>query len=469
MTNNFDQHEADVVVIGAGLAGLMAARALLRSGREPIVVEARDRIGGRVVNQPIGDDRVVEMGGQWVAPRDDVLRSIAAEHDIDLFPTFDTGKQLLELTHGLRSHQSSIPRLGPLSLLELGFARWKLDRQARTVPPGEPWKAPDAKKLDGQTLGSWMDRHLRTRDARGVLETGIATIFGGEPNEVTLLHALSFIHGAGDFDTLTRTRGGELQDRVVGGSPRIAQVLADEVGEQRMLFEHPADRIEHYDDSVVVRSGRTRVRARRAIIAVPPALAGRIRYEPALPGVRDQALQRLPMASSTKIAVVYDRPFWRERGLSGRSVSVRGPLTVTFDNSPPDSSPGVLIGFSTAARGRELARLPEPERRDSVINALKRLFGPDAGQVRDYFEKSWTDDEWARGCYFGLATGGALTGPLRILREPTGSLHWAGSETVFENYGGMDGALISGLRAADEVLAELSPEATRARADAAAE
>jgi monoamine oxidase len=200
---------------------------------------------------------------------------------------------------------------------------------------------------------------------------------------------------------------------------------------------------------------------------VPPALAGRIRFEPQLPKPRRDALASLPLGSVIKIAAVYDHPFWRDRGLSGRAVTVNSPITTTFDNSPPDGSPGVLVAFAPGSHARKLASCSAAERREAVLKTLKRLFGPEAARPEGYFERDWTADPWSRGCYFGLPARGAITKLLPEFGTPTGSIHWAGSETAFGSFGGMNGALMSGERAAGEVLAQLE-SAARGRSVAVA-
>jgi len=445
--------EADVVVVGAGLAGLMAARVVAAAGLKPVVLEARDRVGGRTVNEHIGGTVVVEMGGQYVAHRDTRLRALLAELGIDTFPVYDRGAHLLELERGVRSYRGKLPRVRPLTLLDLGRARWRIDRSAKQVPTTAPWQAPRAREWDNTSFGSWMDANVRTREGRSLLHAAFTTIWADDPHGVNLLGALSRVHEAGGFENLTGTRGGVLQDRVVGGATRVAEAMAAELD---VVCGCPVDAIVDHGSSVEVEAGSTRVTARRAIVAVPPVLARRIRFEPGLADVGRKALDCLAPGSVIKVAVAYERPFWRDRGLSGRALTIDGPVTTTFDNSPPDGGPGVLIGFVPGPRARELAKRPAAERRDAVLATFTRLFGPEAARPERYLEKDWTGDPWSRGCYYGLPAPGAVTELFPTFGEPTGSIHWAGTETTFRSLGGMNGAVASGERAGGEVLAALS-------------
>lgn len=453
-----ERREADVVIVGAGLAGLSAARALVQAGVEVVVVEARDRVGGRVLNAPIGAGRIVEMGGQWMGARQPEIAKLAHELGIGTFRTYNAGKRLIDRNGNVRSYTGRVPPVSVLALIELGIIRWMLNRAARKVSVGSPWDSAHATLWDGHTLGTWLHTRLHTRDAKAVMETAVASIWAAEPQDVNFLQALAYIRAAGGFDALTsETTGGLQQDRFVGGSALIAERVATELGE-RVVLGAPVRTIMDRAGRLDVDAGSVRVEARRGIVAIPPSLAARIHFDPSLPGIRDQALQRLPMGSVIKIVAIYERPFWREQGLSGQAVIMSGPLAATFDNSPPDGSPGVLLAFSPGARGWEFAQLSIAERQKIVIEEFVRLFGSAAGRPLDYQEKDWTADPWTRGCYFGLAAAGSITGPLRALREPVGRIHWAGSETALQYYGQMNGAVASGQRAAHEVITALEAE-----------
>lgn len=450
------RHEGDVAIIGAGLAGLMAARVVAAGGLRPIVLEARDRIGGRTVNEPLGTDDVIEMGGQYVACRDSGLRTLIDELGLRTFPVYDSGHGLLELSRGPRRFRGSIPRVPALTLLDLGRARWRMDRSARAVPTHAPWDAPRAEECDRTTFGAWLDANVRTRDARALLHTAFSAIWAHDPAAVNLLGGLSRIHEAGGLDNLTAVRGGVLQDRVVGGATRIAEVIADELGDDAVLCGCPVDTIVDHGSSVEVHAGAMRVSARRAIVALPPVMARRIAFEPALPATRRRALDCLSPGSVTKFAAVYERPFWRERGLSGRSLTIHGPVTNTLDNSPPDGGAGVLVGFVPGPRSLALAQRPQRQRREAVLDTFARMFGPEAGRPERLVEKDWTADPWSRGCYYGMPGPGVMTALMPSFTQPVGSIHWAGTETTFRSLGGMNGAVLSGQRTGDEVLAALS-------------
>jgi monoamine oxidase len=446
--------EVEVAVVGAGLAGLSAARALSAAGRECVVLEARDRVGGRTLNEPIGDGKIVELGAQWVGPTQDRIVGLIAELGLETFPTYSKGQNAFENRDSVRRYRGTIPKLNPVALAETGLALARLNRLARRVSPEAPWQAERAAAWDTQTFESWMRRNVRTAGARELLRLAIEGVWAAEPRDLSLLHVLFYISSAGSLELLLDTEGGAQQDRVVGGTQLISTRMADELPDTVML-ESPVRAIEHGTSGVVVTSDREPVRARRVIVAIPPTLAGRIAYSPALPALRDGLCQRMAQGSVVKCMAVYDRPFWRERGLSGQLTSTRGPVSVGFDNSPPDGTPGVLLAFLEGRAAREGAALDPAARRAAVLGSLARAFGPEAARAEHYVDKAWANDEWSRGCYGGFMPPGAWTDHGNALRAPIGPIHWAGAETATVWNGYMDGAVSSGRRAAAEVMEAL--------------
>ncbi|HEU0024748.1 MAG TPA: flavin monoamine oxidase family protein [Thermoleophilaceae bacterium] len=447
--------DVDVAVVGAGLAGLTAARELAATGASVVVVEARDRVGGRVLNEDIGGGNVVEVGAQWIGPTQDRLAALAAQLDVGTFPTYVKGENVFEYRGRLRRYRGTIPRINPAVLIDVERAQRKLNRLARTVPTDAPWEAPDAARFDSETAATWMRRNMVTKAGRSLLELGIEAVWAAEPEDFSLLHMLFYIHSAGGLQMLFDTEGGAQQDRFEGGSQLIPLRVAEALGPDRVLLGHPVRSIRHGSDGAVVRADGAELRARRAIVAVAPTLAGRIAYDPPLSGFRDQLTQRMPLGTVAKCMAVYDEPFWRADGLSGGGTSDVGPIRLTYDNSPPSGSPGVLLGFLEGRHARRLGRLPADERRSEVVDCFTRLMGPRAARPERYVERLWAEEEWSRGCYGCHLPTGAWTNYGPALREPIGPLHWAGAETATVWNGYMDGAVRSGERAAAEVLERL--------------
>ena len=208
-----------------------------------------------------------------------------------------------------------------------------------------------------------------------LLGLGIEAVWAAQPEDMSLLHVLFYIHSAGSLERLFDTEGGAQQDRFVGGSQLVPIRMAEGLGEDRIVLSAPVRRIEHGADGVTVHGEEPVARGRRAILAIAPTLAGRIAYDPPLPGYRDQLTQRMPLGTVAKCMALYAEPFWRSEGLSGEGMSDRGPVRLTFDNSPPDGSPGVLLGFLEGRHARELGRLRPEERRtrgDRLLRAHVR-------------------------------------------------------------------------------------------------
>jgi monoamine oxidase len=455
-----------VIVIGAGLAGLAAAGDIVAAGRSVLVLEARKRVGGRTLNQPIGGGKVIEIGGQWIGPTQDALAKLAKRVGVDTYKTYNDGNNVYYRNGVLLPYSTSTPVLGavppdPSGGADAQQAIVRLDDMANQVPRESPWTAPSAAEWDGQTVESWKQKNLTTDNGKFLLDVGIEAVFAAEPRDLSLLFLLFYIASAGNestpgtFERLINTAGGAQESRFVGGSQLVSLKVAKQLG-KRVVLGAPARRIEQSHGGVSVYSDRGLVaHGKQVIVAMAPALAGRIRYTPRLPALRDQLTQRVPNGSVIKCEAVYDKPFWRDAGLTGQAVSDASPVRITFDNTPPDDSPGVLLGFIEGTAAREYGRKPASERRQAVLNNFATYFGKDALKPTAYHEKNWSTDEWTRGCYTGYMPPGALLDFGEALRRPVGRIHWAGTETSTIWAGYMDGAVRSGHRAAKEALAAL--------------
>jgi len=446
------KNDAEVIVIGAGLAGLTIAHRLMGSGVDVIVLEAKGRVGGRLLNQTVGGT-VVDAGGSWVGPPQTAVLALIEELGLTTFPQHDEGQHMMVWNGRQRLFTGDTPPL-PLPLqADLGQAMWRLDRAARRLRGPDPWRHPDAERLDGQSLGAWVRRNTVTKQARFFLELVALVEFGSHPDELSLLGFLVYIESAGGLRTLIGGQGAALDRHVVGGAAAICDELATRLGE-RVHLNTPAVAVDQTTDRVRILTATGEFEAARAVLAVDPATADYIQHDPPLPLRRITLERTYALGSGMKAHVCYDRPFWRESALSGQSYANGGLVRITFDVGP-STGPGVLATFlgNQIPGEAELIDGPLERRREAILAELAARFGDEARHPIDYVEQNWTHEPFQSGCvprpYPGVITsaGDAFT-------RPVGRLHFAGADTAEVWKGHMDGAV----RSAQRVVAELDAD-----------
>jgi len=444
----------DAVVVGAGLAGLTAARKLEAAGVSVMVIEARNRVGGRTLSGSIGGVPV-EMGGQWIGPAQHRIGGLAQKLGVETFSTFVPGRTVF-YEGGRRveyEEDGEVPFVDPASLEEVQEVFGALGDLARSVPADAPWMAERAEEFDGQTLEAWRRGRTQNEGARFYFDLAVESLYACEPRDVSLLGVLADIASSGSFAGLFEIEASAEEHRFVGGAQEVSVRLAREL-EGRVVLGSPVRRIVQEEGAVTVESASVSVRAGAVIVTVPPALRGRIEYAPALPPMHDGLSQRMPMGAVIKCHAVYRTPFWREAGLNGRAESDTGPCTITCDNSSPDGEAGVLTGFILGSDAREWGRRTSGERRNAVLECFARYFGDEALDPLGYAETDWEAEVYSRGGYAGVPIPGMLTDQGPALQDPVGQIYWAGAETASGWNGYMEGAVESGERAAREVLAD---------------
>ncbi len=450
---NPTSHEADVVVVGAGIAGLTAATRLAGHGHDVVVLEARDRVGGRVFNATIGGEPN-ELGGQWIAPYQSAAHEMLRDLGIGLFDSYREGEHVFigPDAQPVRFQGNAEPLDGPSSHA-YADAVAKLDKLAAQLDPESPWDHEDAAEWDGVTFESWLRTEVEDTLARDLLRAFLAGGFMTKPATCfSLLSGVATIAGAGSVDNLFEPDLC-LHSRVVGGSQIIPIRLAERLGHDRVHLSAPVRACRYSDGHVTVRADAITVDARHAVFAIGPNLTSRIAWDPPLPPWRMRLEQDISQGSVMKVLAVYDEPFWRADGLSGQAFAPYQLVRELYDNTPPAGAPGVLCTFISGEHCERAERMDPATRRSAILDGMAAFQGPKARTAVDFIELNWSAEEWTRGAYAATFAVGGLSRFGPDLRRPIGPIHWASSDLAGVGHMHMEGAIRSGSAAADEILA----------------
>ena len=447
--------DADVIIVGAGLAGLSAARKLEQTGRKVLILEARDRVGGRThtVNSKV--DEAFDLGGQWIGPGQDNMLALIQEFNLKEIKQNSDGKKLIHFNKKLKDYTGEIPKLGLPVLLDLQLAINKLDRLSRKLDDANPYYSFAARKYDAMTVATWRDKQLRFKNTRKMFDVAVNAIFAADPAEISFLFFLFYLKSGGGLENLIATRHGAQDARIEGGAQQVSQKIAKQL-KGRLLLNETVVAVHQHSDSVEVATVSTTFKASYLIMAIPPALLGRIDFKPALSLQRQQMLQHFPMGSVIKCIAIYPEPFWRSKGFCGEAISDQGPVQFMFDDSPADGKLGGLVGFINGNQARKWGDVDPLTRKRAVLMQWEEYFGRQIANPLDFLELNWSAEEFSKGCYVGYFPPNAMTEYGALLRKPEGRIHWAGTETALKWNGYMDGAVESGYRAAGELISLLN-------------
>ena len=458
----------DVVIVGAGAAGLTAANELRKAGLSVAVLEARDRVGGRLWTDVI-DGAMLEIGGQWISPDQTALIETVDELGLDTFSRYREGDSVYVGPDGV-AHRFTGEMFPVAPETEEAIARVTetLDAMVAEIDPDRPWAHPKAAEWDAVSWDAWLRQ--QTDDDEAVRNLAFATgsaMLTKPTHAISLLESLLMAASAGSYSHLVDADF-ILDKRVVGGLQQVPILLAERLGDDVFLSQ-AVRTLEWSDDGVTATTAPTTgvagtattggagltVRARRAILALAPVLYDRISFVPALPRLQHQMHQHISMGFVIKVHAVYDRPFWREQGLSGTAFSPYELSHEAYDNTNHGDERGTLVGFVSDLNADGVFALSAEERKERILESLSHYYGPEAKNPVVYFESDWGSEEWTRGAYAASFDLGGLSRYGAHLREAIGPIHLACSDLAGAGYQHVDGAIRMGRLVASQVIDEV--------------
>lgn len=449
----------DVVVIGGGLAGLTAASDLVKQGMRVEVLEARSRVGGRTRGVEVAPGVWVDGGGTYFGVRHTAFREQLEVLGMAATSTAMTGDSVFFVDARLRTAS----RIPPLSDVGLGELFEALHGLASTVNVAEPWRSPDAERLDRMTAAEWLCAEVPDTDGRRFFPLFLGQLMATDPSNVSALHMARYIRAGGGLRYLNAFEGGAQQWRVAGGAHGVCEALAGRLGD-RVHLGQCARRVAESSSGVEVVTQDATWRAPVVIVAVPLLVAHDIEWQPAT--VSPPSVAHASAGCAIKVHLVYPRPLWRDHGISGWSVSARGPLVSTVDDSPERGDVGVLTGFITGGQARAFSAMRRDERERCLHDQLRALF-PELPLPSAWQDTDWTREAYSRGCYATVFGPGHWMEVSAAPARAPSSILWAGSETATEFFGLMEGAVRSGRVASERAQRVLGAAQSASRSNPA--
>lgn len=471
----------DVVIVGAGLAGLTAARELQRAGRSVRVLEAAPQAGGRMRRTRLewpGGGTWVDLGGQWVGPTQHRMLALLDQAGLERFPSPHSGATVLRFRGEgctFSGFFQGFPEGQPPSVPQRDWddamaALERFNALAAGLPSDRhPQTAAGAAELDRLSFQDWIDANTHTAFARWYFAyfcRAVGFLGPAEPEQVSLLHVLWGQRSAPQAEHPE-------EELIHGGAGGLLAHLLAELGPEALRLGEPVRRILQDADSdqgggdiggtqagpVRVESAAASHPCRAVIVAIPPSQAAPIAFSPELPADRQALQQGMAMGHCAKVLIAYASPWWRRQGLSGIAIGDLPTLELCADSSNPRAEAGVLAGFVVGHRYRTWSALADAGRRQAVLDDLESWFGPEAATPLAYVEQDWPEEPFVGGAYAAWMPPGLWSTAGEALRRPHGRVHWAGTETATRWAGFFEGAVRSGEEAAEQVLRTLNSNA----------
>ncbi|CAN9246433.1 unnamed protein product [Alternaria alternata] len=457
----------DVAIIGAGFSGLTAAKELQAANKSIVVLEAYDRVGGRVFDDKFPDGTVTYRGAQFVGAAQTNMVAMAKEMGVELIPTYNNGSTVLFINNTRSKFSSDSSVTGDLpvdaaSLTQVATTEMLLNDLASEINPVAPWNHSRANEWDSQTFASWLDTKNLSSTARFVFDLAASTGFCEESGEVSFLSTLLSIGtsrnetGSGSFNQVTSSVDGAELMICKGGCQSIAIKISELLGSEHVKLNAPVRIVRKTEHGYEISTDAGTVTSKKVVVAMPPVMSSRIQWVPPMPAGRDQISQRMPMGSVAKAIAKYKTPFWRADGLNGQAFSNTGLVVSTYDVSPEDGSSGVLLAFIPADQARKIDGKSHKDIQAMVTKDFVNIFGPKASAATDWIIQQWDQEEYTRGGYNSNFPPGTLTKYGPYIATPFKGIHFAGVETSLFWRGYMDGAISAGKRVAAEVLDSLN-------------
>ena len=395
-----EKNEADVIVVGAGLSGLYAAKLLRAEGLTVAVVEARDRVGGRILSQQLANGTTVDLGAQWIGPGQQRIYALVQAYGLKMGKTHTRGDAVVGFGQTLKRLSGQALPISLISLLDLLQASWRIDRGAGQMSVALPWKHPQAKQLDSTTFSDWIEKNMFSQEAqtywRYLTETGMCA----SSNSFSVLEVMHQIASIGGLAQL-KTADAEF---FIAGARSIPQRIADELGDCVHL-NTPVRSLELQDRQVRVVTNQANFYGKRVILALPPQLIAKILLDPALSTQFNERPRHFVLGEVVKNVIVYESAWWRGSGLSGAADTLGEPIEFLADTSQSERS-GVLVAIASGSKAIKLSQMDEETRKATVLSHISKVLGIAPSPPICFFSMDWINEQYSCGGYAARRTTG---------------------------------------------------------------